>query len=117
MSSQIRVQRICQLCSKEFIAKTTVTQYCSDYCSKRGYKLRKRQEKIEISDKQIATIKAQPLENIKDKEFLTVRDVAQLLNSSRQAVYDMIKTGRLKAVNLSERKTLIKRSNIDHLFN
>ena len=40
MSSNIAIQRICQHCGKEFTARTTVTQYCSDDCAKRAYKAR-----------------------------------------------------------------------------
>ncbi|HBH06588.1 MAG TPA: DNA-binding protein, partial [Flavobacteriales bacterium] len=42
MSSNMRIPKICQECGSDFIAKTTVTQYCSDRCSKRAYKKRKR---------------------------------------------------------------------------
>ena len=44
MSSNIRIQRICQQCKNEFTAKTTVTKYCSDRCSKRAYKARQKAE-------------------------------------------------------------------------
>lgn len=116
MSSNITVNRICQFCGKEFIARTTVTKCCSDYCSKRAYKARKRAEKIDLSNKEVQKIKDKPNEVIKDKEFLTVSDVAQLLNSSRQTIYTLIKNQTIKATNLSKRKTLIKRSEIDKLF-
>jgi len=46
MSSNIRIVKICEYCKKEFIAKTTVTQCCSDDCAKRFYKLKKRDRKI-----------------------------------------------------------------------
>ncbi len=117
MASNIRLERICQYCGRQFTAKTTVTQYCGETCSKRGYKQKKRNERIQVSNQEVAKIKSKPIDDIKAKEFLTVRDVAKLLNSSRQAVYDMIEKGTLKAVNLSERKTLIKRSEIDKIFN
>jgi len=56
------------------------------------------------------------IETIKTKEFLTVRDVATLLNCSVRSVYLYIESGNIKAVNLAERKTLVKRSEIDKLF-
>lgn len=117
MSSNILVNRICMFCGKEFVAKKTVTKCCSDGCAKRAYKARKRAEKIELSNRETQKIKDEPKETIKDKEFLTVSDVAQLLNSSRQTIYNLIAKGTLKAVNLSKRKTLLKRSEIDKIFN
>lgn len=116
MSSNIKVQRICQFCEKEFTARTTVTRTCSDHCAKRLYKRNQKAKKVEASDLETKQIMTRPLEEIKEKEFLTVRDLAKLLNSSTQTVYRLIKYHRIKAVNLADRKTLIKRSEIDQLF-
>jgi excisionase family DNA binding protein len=116
MSSNIEIQRICQHCGKDFIAKTTVTKYCGLNCSRRANKARIKQEKIMASNEETIAVRSKPLEAIRSKEFLTVRDCAQLLNSSKQTIYDMINSGRLNAVNLSERKTTIARSEINKLF-
>jgi excisionase family DNA binding protein len=116
MSSNLQIQRICQHCGKEFTARTTVTQYCGDNCAKRAYKARQRTAKVEQSNKQTQAVKLKPITDIRAKEFLTIRDTATLLNCSRQTVYNLIGKGTLQAVNLSERKTLIKRSGIDKLF-
>lgn len=117
MSSNIRVVRICQHCGSKFEAKTTVTKYCSDQCAKRAYKAKLKNEKIEISNKETTKIKEKPLEELRSKEFLTVRDVAILLNSSRQTVYNLIGSGYIPAVNIKLKKTLIRREDIDKLFN
>lgn len=116
MSSNIKVQRICQHCSKEFTARTTVTQYCGDDCAKRAYKARKRDSKIEASNKQTLQLISRPIEELKAKEFLSVRDVSKLIGCSRQTIYTLIKTGTLKGVNLKVKKTIIRRSEIDKLF-
>lgn len=81
-----------------------------------NYKAKQRAAKIEVSNKETAAIVARPMEAIKAKEFLTVRDVAALLNLSIRTAYRMIGQGNIKAVNLSERKTLIRRIDIDNLF-
>ena len=116
MSSNIKIQRICKHCGKEFTAKTTVTQYCGDECAKKAYKARARAAKIETSNLETQAIKNQPLEQLKAMEFLTVRDVARLLNCSLRSVYYSIENGNIKAVNLGKRITRIKRSEIDKLF-
>ena len=38
MASNIKVQKICQQCGKEFTARTTVTRCCGDACAKKAYK-------------------------------------------------------------------------------
>jgi excisionase family DNA binding protein len=116
MSSNIKIQRICQHCGNEFTARTTTTQYCGDACSKRAYKARLRSKKIEASNTETQRIKSQPIEELKAREFLTVTQVSKLIGCSRQNVYNLINTGKLKATNILLKKTIIKRSDLDKLF-
>ena len=116
MSSNIKIQRICQHCGNEFTARTTTTQYCGNTCSKRAYKVRLRALKVEVSNKETQQIKSKPIEELKAKEFLTVREVARLLNCSVRSAYYYIESGTIKAVNLGQRITRVKRSEIDKLF-
>ena len=95
MSSNIRIEKICQQCGETFIAKTTVTKYCGDRCSKRAYKARKRNEKIEAAKQETLKIKTQPIEELQAKEFLTVKEVAALLSCSVRSVYYQIENGDL----------------------
>ena len=47
MSSNIQIEKVCQWCGKNFIARTTQTAYCSKRCAEHAYKDRKRKEKME----------------------------------------------------------------------
>lgn len=116
MSSNIKVQRICQHCSKEFTARTTTTLYCSHRCNSAAYKAKQRAGKVEQSNKETQRIKNQSIEELKAKEFLTVREVASLLNCSVRSAYYYIESGTIKGVNLGQRITRVKRSDIDKLF-
>jgi len=89
MSSNIEIQRICEYCNKEFTARTTKTKYCSHKCNQRHYKA---------------------------KEFLTIIEVATLLNCSTKTIYRHIDKGNIKAVNLGQRLTRVKRSSLDKIF-
>ncbi len=116
MSSKIEIQRICQHCSKEFTARTTVTRFCSNRCASIAHKQKVRFSKVEESNKQTQQIKTKTIEELKAKEFLTVREVARLLNCSVRSAYYYIESGTIKAVNLGQRITRVKRSEIDKLF-
>ncbi len=116
MSSKIEVQRICQQCGIEFKARTTVTRFCSSRCTSAAYKQRVRAGKVEGSNRQTQQIKTRPIEELKAKEFLTVREVALLLSCSVRSAYYYIESGTIKAVNLGQRITRVKRSEIDKLF-
>ena len=116
LKNDMKILRVCKHCGKDFIAQRATTQSCSDHCAKMYYKTKKRNEKIEVSDKETLSIKLKPIEEIKAKEFLTVRDTAKLLNCSHRTIYRLIDNGTINAVNLSERKTIIRRIDIDYLF-
>lgn len=116
MSSNIELQRICGYCGKEFTARTTVTKCCSDDCAKRAYKARKRAEKIDVSIAETQLLRKKPIEDLKTREFLTVMQVSNLIGCSKQNVYKLINTGKLKATNVLIKKTIVKRSEIDKLF-
>jgi excisionase family DNA binding protein len=76
----------------------------------------KRAEKVQKSNTETKQIKTKPIEELKAKEFLTVRDIATLLNCSVRSVYYYIESGTIKATNLGQRITRVKRSEIDKLF-
>ncbi|MFZ4771815.1 MAG: helix-turn-helix domain-containing protein [Ferruginibacter sp.] len=116
MSSNIQVQRICQQCGLEFTARTVSTRFCSHNCNRKAYKLNLKSSKIEASNLETKQIKEKPLDELKAKEFLSVRDVSKLIGCSRQNVYLLINTGKLKATNILKKKTIIRRSDIDKLL-
>ncbi|WEK21693.1 MAG: helix-turn-helix domain-containing protein [Candidatus Pedobacter colombiensis] len=116
MSSNIKINTICQYCGNDFIAKTTVTRYCSMKCNRKTYKHKIMQGKLQGKEQRMFEIKAKPMIELKAKEFLLVRDAAVLLNSSRQTIYSLIKAGKIKAKNILKKKTLIPRIEIDKLF-
>jgi excisionase family DNA binding protein len=116
LTSTIKVQRICEHCKKSFIAKTTVTRFCSLKCANKNYKLRKRNSNIEKSNSLTELLISKPFDELKAKEFLSVKDAALLLGVSKKIIYYLIKKRKLKAVNLKSKKTIIKRSELDSLF-
>ncbi|PWJ56014.1 excisionase family DNA binding protein [Dyadobacter jejuensis] len=115
MSSNIRVPKICQHCGTEFIAKTTVTQFCGDGCAKRAYKKRNRDAKVQ----EIAPVVIQKhnfnQQQVAEKDFLSIEETCKLLGASRMTLYRQIKKGTIRAGKIG-RRTIIKRTEIDKLF-
>lgn len=112
MSSNIRIEKTCEWCGKQFTAQTTVTRFCSKRCSEHAYKERLRQQKIQMA-------KAMPSpknSELKEKDYLTVAEAGQILGMTRQGVYKLIHRGSLTASKLSTRLTLIKRTSIDAML-
>lgn len=115
MSSNIRIIRICQQCGNEFEARKTTSKTCSDACAKKAYKERQRLGKIQASNDQTSQVKLKPIEDIKGQEFLTVNESAKLIRISRRSLYRLNERGELPFVKLN-RRTVIRRSDIDRLF-
>ncbi len=115
MSSNIRIERICQHCGKAFIAKTTVTKFCGDDCAKRAYKARQKQDKIDSSNEQTKTVKLIPIIELNAKEFLSITETCQLLGVSRWTIWRAIKTNELAAAKIGKR-TIIKKTDLERLF-
>ena len=132
MSSTIKLPKFCNHCGKAFIAQKTTTQFCSHKCASRAYKQRKREDKVnaEFKNQQekivavtvpeqgqnLTTAQAGNHINLREKEFLSVAETAQLVGASRWTIQRMIKDNRLPASKFGSR-TIIKRTSIDNLFN
>ena len=132
MSSTIKLPKFCDHCGKAFIAQKTTTQFCGHPCASRAYKKRKREEKVnaEFKNQQSKIVTASPVvvtetlsnpiaghhTNLREKEFLSILEVATLLGASRWTIQRMIKSNRLPVAKLGSR-TIIKRASIDNLFN
>ncbi len=107
MSSNIRIDKVCQYCGAKFIAKTTVTRYCSHTCNKKAYKLEQRNTKISYARYNPRNIEERQHPPVPHPVYLTVKETSAILKCSTKMVYFLITTGRLKAINLSVRKTRI----------
>lgn len=116
MGTKIRIVRICEYCNNEFQAQTTVTKYCSNKCTKGASKARERNEKIALSNFELKQKRTADIQLLNVKDFLTVKEVATLLSCSVRTVYYKIEQGEIKAVNLGERMTRVRRSDIDSIF-
>lgn len=121
--STFKILKQCLMCGNMFEAQKISTRYCSHKCNAKHYKLKAKLEKKHIAEQPIKqreiikpTTTALNIALLKDKEFLTVKDVSGLFRCSTKTVYHLIKKGVIKAKRLSSRKTLIKRGNIDKLF-
>jgi excisionase family DNA binding protein len=124
MSSSIfKVLRQCLSCGEMFESQKITTKYCSHKCNQRHYKLRKRLEKKQNAEAEVLEqpkmklkVKAIDLAFIKEKEFLSVKEVALLFSCNKKTVYRMIDNNIINAVNLNHRLTKIRRTDIDNIF-
>ena len=115
MKTNIRVKKKCEYCKEEFVAKTTKTRYCCHRCNQKGYKQNMKQNKIATTEK-ATKLDIINVDELNKKDFLTAKEAAYILNMSLRTVYRLIQSKELNAYNFSERKTLIRRKDIDMYF-
>lgn len=112
-TTTIRIKKVCEWCGKEFEAQRCSTRFCSKACTDHAYKKQKRQElkkDTEIQSK--VSSYTDKTEGLKQQEFLSVADAAQLLNVTTRAVYNLIYRGTLKAYRLSQQWTVIRKEDL-----
>ena len=116
-TSSIRITKICQWCGVEFEAQKVSTKYCSHRCVNLAYKQAVRDKRVKQVEAETLSVKLEkPIENVKDKEYLSFSQAGKLLGVSRQAVYNMVKAGNLKASKISSRLSFIKRVDIEAML-
>ena len=116
-TSSIRITKICQWCGVEFEAQKVSTKYCSHRCANLAYKQAVRDKRIKQAEAETLSVKLEkPIEDVKDKEYLSFSQAGKLLGVSRQAVYNMVKGGNLKASKISSRLSFIKRGDIEAML-
>lgn len=116
-TSSIRIKKVCEWCGEVFYAQKVSTRYCSHSCNSKAYKEAARNKRIQETEaKTEAFINQQPIEGIKDKDYLSFAEAGTLLGISRQAVYKMVTAGHLKASKISSRLSFIKKSDIENML-
>ena len=96
MSSNIRIQRVCENCSKTFVARTTVTRFCGDVCAKKAYKKRKRTTQVIQSHQETAQKLNQDWHRAQQKEYLTVQETCVLIGISRSTLWRITRLCRIE---------------------
>ena len=113
MSSTIEIQKICEHCGKQFIARKSTTRFCSHQCSNRAYKKEKRELHVKTESEKVSVSILH--KEISGLEFLNPTKCAQILGVSRRTLYRYLESGKIPCVQF-QKKTLISRAVLDKMF-
>jgi len=117
MSSNIEITRLCDHCGTPFIARTTVTRFCSKVCNSRFYKQEQKQKKLNASNQETmnkintSTYITEPTTN----NFYSIAETCKMLGLSRTTIWRLIKNNQLKVTKIGAR-VIITQQEIDNLF-
>ena len=112
-TSKFKVLRTCEFCGKEFYAQKVTTRFCCKRCNEHAYKQRRRQRQITEAE---ARVLQKPIEEVSSKEFLSLQETSVLFGITKRSVYNLIYNGVLQAFKLSSRMTIVRRTDIEQMF-
>ena len=101
--------RKCAHCGKVFATNSGMQKYCSEECATAAKEARKKRQRDFLRA-------VEPVMELQQQEYLKFSKAAILLGCTRQYVYKLVEQGKLPASRLSTRMALIRRSDIERMF-
>lgn len=117
MKAKEPIKKVCEFCGREFEAYTQTARYCSHECNCKAYRVIKRKEVISLSASMAFKTKREKAKvDLSSREYLSISEAASLLGWCKQTVYNYCHKGIIPAKRLSQRTTLIRKKDIEALF-
>lgn len=117
MKAKEPIKKVCEFCGREFEAYTQTARYCSHECNCKAYRAIKRKEVISLSASMASRTKREKAKvDLSNREYLSISEAASLLGWCKQTVYNYCHKGIIPAKRLSQRTTLIRKKDIEALF-
>lgn len=117
MRAKEPIKKICEFCGCEFEAYTQNARYCSHACNSKAYKENKRKEVISLTASIASKAKREKAKtDLSERDYLSISEAAMLLGWCKQTVYNYCHKGIIPAKRLSKRTTLIRKKDIEALF-
>lgn len=105
----MKTTKKCHFCGKPFVTRSGMQRYCSEACQAEAKRAR-------VTQKNNLFKIAQPLMEIQHQEYLTFSKAAILMGCSRQYIYKLVATGKLKASRISNRMAFIRKADIERML-
>lgn len=105
-----QINKQCLVCDEQFVPKRIASVYCSEKCSKKGYKLKMAQLKKEEKLKE--TVDKIPANRL----FISVSEATILFGIAKTTLYRLIRQGKIPAINLGTRLVRIDRKIMEEMF-
>ena len=83
----MRIIKVCGVCGKEFVASKMTSKYCSRRCERVAFRKRESEKKKNEKESAEALREEEKIKSLREKAFLTPKDVGVLFGVSRATVY------------------------------
>ena len=112
-ATKIKIKKVCEWCGQEFYAQKITTRFCCKRCNEHAYKAKLRRTQVAEA---IHRTESKSMDEMKGKEYLSIRETAVILGITVRATYNLIYRGQLKASKLSPRMTIIQKASIQEML-
>ena len=117
MKAKEPIKKVCEFCGREFEAYTQTARYCSHQCNCKAYREIKRKEVISLSASMASKTKRERAKaDLSGQDYISISEAAVLMGVSRWTIYRNVVKGIIPAKRLSQRTTLIRKKDIEALF-
>lgn len=117
MKAKEPIKKVCEFCGREFEAYTQTARYCSHECNCKAYRAIKRKEVISLSASMASKTKRERAKvDLSRQDYISISEAATLMGVSRWTIYRNVVRGIIPAKRLSQRTTLIRKKDIEALF-
>lgn len=117
MRAKEPIKKICEYCGCEFDAYSQNARYCSHDCNRKAYRETKRKEVVFLTASMAEQTKRERAKSdLSEREYISISEAASLLGWCKQTVYNYCHKGIIPAKRLSQRTTLIRKKDIEALF-
>lgn len=117
MRAKEPIKKICEYCGCEFEAYTQNARYCSHDCNRKAYREIKRKEVVSLTASIASQTKRERAKtDLSERDYISISEAANLLGWCKQSVYNYCHKGIIPAKRLSKRTTLIRKKDIEALF-
>ena len=107
----MKILKNCLVCGTQFIGSMVTSKYCCRKCERVAFRQREAEKKKKAKENAYPAIHSE----LETKQFLTPKNLQDLLGDSRASVYRFFEFGIIKAVRIRQR-TLVRRSDLEAYF-
>lgn len=111
----MKILKKCLTCGADFIATKMSSKYCCRSCERVAQRRRESEKRKLASEKLLEFGGSKIPSELENKQFLTPKNLQDLLGVSRATIYRYFEFGIIKAVRIRQRR-LVRRSDLEAYF-
>ena len=107
---KVEIKRKCAICGNTFLAKFLDSRYCSEKCGRIACYRRK------VENKRLERLNEIEQKIPDSRDFISIPEAEALFGVSKTTLYRLIRKGEIQSINIGQRLTRVKKSELLERF-